>query len=407
MMHDKHRVLFVCSHPVQYMAPLFRRMAEHPKLDILVAYCSLQGADRGLDPDFGLELAWDIPLLEGYPWVEIPNRSPRPGPGRFWGLLNPGLSGLVATGQFDAVVIFTGYVCASFWLALSAAKWHRRALLFGSDAHELRSRDQREWKARFKSWFWPRLFRLADVVIVPSTSSVRLMHSLGLPPDRVVLTPYVVNNDWWRARAAQADRTAVRRSWGVPEGAPVVLFCAKLQPWKRPLDVLRAFASAEISEAYLIYAGDGSLRAELEAEAGKSGAAERVRFLGFLNQSQLPAVYRASDLLVLPSEYEPFGVVVNEAMLCGCAVAVSDRVGASCDLVCPAQTGFTFPVGDVEALARIFRELLPVPERLRQMGEDAQRRMESWSPRENIAATVNAIELAVRFRKGFRTEGSR
>lgn len=46
MMHDKHRVLFICSHPVQYMAPLFRRMAEHPKLDILVAYQALQGAGK-------------------------------------------------------------------------------------------------------------------------------------------------------------------------------------------------------------------------------------------------------------------------------------------------------------------------------------------------------------------------
>ena len=63
------------------------------------------------------------------------------------------------------------------------------------------------------------------------------------------------------------------------------------------------------------------------------GVADRVRFLGFVNQSGLPAVYAASDVLVLPSSYEPFGVVVNEAMLCGCAAIASDRVGARFDLV--------------------------------------------------------------------------
>ena len=55
--------------------------AQHPQLEILVAYCSLQGAEAGLDPDFGVKVAWDIPLLDGYPWVEVPNKSPCPGIG--------------------------------------------------------------------------------------------------------------------------------------------------------------------------------------------------------------------------------------------------------------------------------------------------------------------------------------
>jgi len=390
-------VVFVCSHPVQYMAQLFRGMAQHPKLDIMVAYCSLQGADRGVDPEFGIELAWDVPLLDGYPWVLIQNRSLRPGLGRFWGLLNPGLWKLVRTGEFDAVVIFTGYLYATFWIGAAAAKLHRKALLFGSDAHELRSRGQQVWKARFKKWFWPRLFRLADIVIVPSSRSVQLMCSLGIPPERVVLTPYVVHNNWWLERAGEVDRAAVRREWSVPECAPTVLFCAKLQPWKRPQDLLRAFARASVPDAYLVYAGEGPMRPELQAEAANLGVAERVRFLGFANQSQLPAVYRASDLLVLPSEYEPFGVVVNEAMLCGCAVAVSDRVGAGHDLVRPGETGFIFPCGDTDALAQIFREALPARARLQQIGAAARRRLESWSPRENIEAMVQAIERARQF----------
>jgi len=390
-------VVFVCSHPVQYMAQLFRGMAQHPKLDIMVAYCSLQGADRGVDPEFGIELAWDVPLLDGYPWVLIQNRSLRPGLGRFWGLVNPGLWKLVRTGEFDAVVIFTGYVYATFWIGATAAKRNRKALLLASDAHELRSRGQQAWKARFKKWLWPRLFRLADIVIVPSSRSVQLMRSLGIPPERVVLTPYAVHNDWWLERAGEIDRAAVRRQWRVPECAPAVLFCAKLQPWKRPQDVLRAFARANVPDAYLVYAGEGPMRPELQAEAATLGVAERVRFLGFANQSQLPAVYRASDLLVLPSEYEPFGVVVNEAMLCGCAVAVSDRVGAGHDLVRPGETGFIFPCGDTDALAQIFREALPARARLQQIGAAARRRLESWSPRENIEAMVQAIERARQF----------
>ncbi|HEV2382717.1 MAG TPA: glycosyltransferase family 4 protein [Terriglobia bacterium] len=395
MPEDRYRVLFVASHPVQYQAPLFRRMAEHPRLDIQVAYCSLVGAEAGVDPEFGVEVKWDVPLLEGYPWVHVPNRSPWPGLGRFLGLANPGLWKLIASGGYDAVVIYTGYACLSFWIALAAAKFHRKALLFGTDAHQLAARDGKSWKMNFKRLLWPRLFRLADVVIVPSNPGKALMRSLGIPEERLVVTPYVVDNGWWKEQAAQVDRSAVRRAWGVPDDAPVALFCAKLQPWKRPLDLLRAFARANVSGSHLVYAGEGPLRPDLEFGANALGITERVHFLGFVNQSHLPAVYCASDLLVLPSEYEPFGVVVNEAMLCGCAAVVSDRVGAGHDLISPARNGYLFPGGNVTALAAILGDLLSDGRRLQEMGEAARGRMTTWSPAQNVQGLLQAVGQSV------------
>jgi hypothetical protein len=185
----KYKVLLISSHPVQYASPLFRQMAQHPRLDIQVAYCSLQGAEAGVDPEFGVEVKWDIPLLEGYPWVHVPNRSPRPGLGRFFGLINPGLWKLVTRGDYDAVVLYTGYLYASFWIAVAAAKLRRVPILFGTDAVDLVPLDGQKWKVGVKRFLWPRLFRLASVVNVPSTGSVALMKSLGIPDERLVLTP--------------------------------------------------------------------------------------------------------------------------------------------------------------------------------------------------------------------------
>src|SRR5271168_601617 len=73
------RVLLIGTHPVQYSSPMFRLYANDPRLEIQVAYCSLQGAEAEFDRDFGVEVKWDVPLLEGYPWVEVPNRSWSPG----------------------------------------------------------------------------------------------------------------------------------------------------------------------------------------------------------------------------------------------------------------------------------------------------------------------------------------
>lgn len=397
------RILLIASHPVQYAAPIYREMARHPGLEILVAYSSLEGAEGGVDREFGREVKWDLPLLDGYPWVQIPDRGARPG---MRSLFQPGLWKLVRQGRFDAVVSYTGYRRASFWIAWLAARRSGTPFLFGTDAHEIRPRDARGWKIPLKRWAWPRLFGLADVVLAPSSGTVELLRSLRIPAERIALTPYVVDNAWWLEQASRVDRAASRDRWRVPGDAIVVLFCGKLQPWKRPLDLVRAFAQADVPLAHLVIAGEGPLRGAAEEEARRLGIADRVRFVGFVNQSELPGLYTASDLMVLPSDYDAFGVVVNEAMLCGCPVAASDRVGARFDLIQPGKTGVVFRCGDVDALAELLRSLGADPGRLRSMSVAARHRMETWSPRENVAGLVHAIQAACAAREGV-SRGSR
>jgi len=399
-MGRKYRVLLIASHPIQYAAPLYRLMAKHPQLDILVAYCSLQGAEKGVDPGFGVEVAWDVPLLEGYPWVHVPNRSPRPGIDRFFGLINPGLWKLVRQGRFDCLIVY-GYAYLSFWLAILSAKSARIPLILATDATCLAPRDGRGWKIPLKRILLPRIYGLADIVCATSSATIEFLRSLGIPEDCIVLCHYTVDNDYFAQATAKVNRIEVRQRWNIPDDAVVILFCGKLVPWKRPQDVLRAFAAINqqpqviSNPVYLIYAGEGILRQSLEIEAKSLGVTDRVRFLGFVNQSRLPEVYAASDLLVLPSEYEAWGLVVNEAMVCGLPVIVSDRVGAERDLVRPGETGEIYPVGNVAALSSILRRLLADPTQLKRMGEAARRRMETWSYRECIAGYVEAIEKAV------------
>jgi glycosyltransferase involved in cell wall biosynthesis len=302
---------------------------------------------------------------------------------------------LIRTGNYDAVISFVGYICGVFWITYLATKLSGAKFLFGTDATNLAARDGRAWKRSFKKVVWPKLFGLADQVIVPSSGTVELMRSLGLPRERITLTPYTVDNDWWTEQCKEVDRSAVRASWGASPGDMIILFSAKLQPWKRPLDLLQAFAKATISNALLVFAGEGPLREQLEWEAKVLGVASRVRCLGFVNQGTLPAVYRSADVMVLPSEYEPFGVVVNEAMCCGCPVIASDRVGAAIDLVAPTERGFVYPYGDIEALTAVLRRVAADRAFLESVGSACVARMQTWSPEHNIAATITAIRIAV------------
>jgi glycosyltransferase involved in cell wall biosynthesis len=303
----------------------------------------------------------------------------------------------VRDGKFDAVYV-TGYYVASQCIAILAAKRYGVPLILSTDAHSLGGRRVRSSFAQHvKRRIVRRIFDMADVVLGMSSASVEYL-KLSLRAaggdGRVRILRYVVDNDWWQERAANADRNALRARWAVPAAAVVVLFCAKLQEWKRPEDVLQAFVAAAVPDSYLVFAGAGPLGPELEARAKALGVADRVRFLGFVNQTALPGTYVASDLLVLPSGHEPFGLVVNEAMVCGRPAAVSDSVGAARDLVREGETGFVFPTGDVEVLAAILRRALPDRELLTRMGAAARRRMETWSPREYVEDIVAAVEVA-------------
>ena len=388
------RILILASHVIQYSSPLFRRMAQDSRLDVQIAYCTLQGAKPSIDPEFGVEVAWDTSVLDGYPWVHLPNRSPVPGLGRFFGLFNPGVWRLIRKSHFDAAIL-PGYFYCTAWIAIAAAKWNGTPILFLTDSHSLRSwRTQTPWKLRFKKWLVRRIFSLASAILVSSSGGVEYLKSLGVSGDRIFLVPTAVDNDWWTEQAAKVDRNGARAAWKIPAEGTVALFCAKLQRWKGPMDLLEAFARANVPKSYLAFAGDGPERSNLERRATELGLADRVRFLGFVNQSKLPSAYCAADLFVLPSLFEPFGLVVNEAMLCGLPVAVSDRVGAKFDLVRPDENGYVFPAGDVEALAAILRQILPDPEKRARMGAAARHRMETWSPREYTDGVVRAVQLA-------------
>jgi glycosyltransferase involved in cell wall biosynthesis len=397
----RRRLLIVASHVVQYSSPVFRALAQDPRMELMVSYCSMQGAETGLDPGFGIKVSWDTPLLDGYPWISVRNHALRPGLGNFFGLINPGLWKLIRDGHFDAVLV-SGYFYASAWISIAAAKWYGVPLLFITDSHSLHSwASQSKWKLRIKKVLVTKIFSLGNALLALSSGGVEHLKRLGFSSNRIVLAPYVVDNAWWSEEAARVDRNAVRSSWRISANGTVVLFCAKLQRWKAPMDVLRAFAMANIPNAYLVFAGEGPERSNLEDEVTELGLGDRVRFLGFLNQSQLPSTYCAADLLVLPSLYEPFGLVVNEAMLCGLPVVVSDHVGARFDLVHPNESGYIFPVGDVKALAGILKQVLPDVAKRARMGSAARQQMREWSPKEFVESIVHIVNLVANDKASF------
>ena len=399
MPDQRLRVLILTTHVIPYASPNYRALARDPRLETLVAYCSLQGAEAGFDPEFGVRVQWDVPLLDGYKWVHVPNKSLHPRLGHFWGLWNPSLWRLVRKENLDAVVIYTGYMYASFWLTVFAAKSAGVSVLISTDSTTLQSREEKHWKEWLKPFIVRRVYSFIDIIMAASNAAKRLALRLGAVEKCVRVIPCGMNKEAWLSSNGKFDRAAVRGSWNVPENAPVVLYCAKLQPWKRPLDLLEAFAKTNLLGVYLVFAGEGPQRGELESRVRALEAGERVRVLGFVNASQLPAFYKAADLFVLPSAYDPCPLVVPEAMFSGLPVILSDAVLGRLEMIEVGKSGYLYPCGDTDALAGVLRNVFADPQKLLQLKEGVRRQMESWTTKEFLDGWTGAVAAAVQLKR--------
>jgi glycosyltransferase involved in cell wall biosynthesis len=349
----RFRLAAVTSHPVQYQAPLFRRLAAHPEIELTVFYGERWGLDTCFDPDFGVDLRWDVPLTAGYAARFLPNRGWGDG---FFRVLNPGVVGALGRGRFDAVLVHS-YAHATALLAYLGAALGRIPVLLRTESERLRPRPLRVRAAR-RVLLAPLLRSTAAVLAIGSTNREFYLHH-GVPPERTFWTPYGVDNDFFAtfARERARHRCEVRSELGLAPDAPVVLFAGKLIPRKRPADLIDAVAAlATAPRPSLLFVGAGALRGALETRA--RAAAVGSRFVGFRNQSEIGRYYAAADVFVLPSEFETWGLVLNEAMACGLPVVASTGAGATRDLVVEGVNGFACPAGDVATIARALARLL-------------------------------------------------
>jgi len=117
-----------------------------------------------------------------------------------------------------------------------------------------------------------------------------------------------------------------------------------------------------------------------------------VRFMGFRNQSELPAFYALADIFVLPSINETWGLAVNEAMNAGCAIITTDQVGSAADLVRSGENGFSVPARDVPLLADALAACI-AQDRFRAMGKRSLALVQGWGITENVSGLRRALGL--------------
>jgi glycosyltransferase involved in cell wall biosynthesis len=323
------RLGIVDFNPIQYHVPLYQELAERSAVQLSVLYLSDRGLRPAFDSGFGVPVAWDIDLLSGYQNEFLPD--PGPWTRRLWQLTQWIKS--------QDVVVIHGHSDPWMLIAMAACRAARVPYLLRGDSGP---------DGRSGGWRGAVRWSTARAVVSGCAGGLAVgernrQFYRRYQARRITFAPYSVDNDRF-AKPPAVGRAELLARWELDPTLPVIMFCGKLQPHKQPLQ-LAAAVNRMTEPVTVLFVGDGELASQVTALL-KPG---RGRVTGFINQVELPAYYHAADILVMPSEFEPWGLVVNEAMAAGVLPVVSDRVGCGPDLV--QGIGEIYPCGDVGALA--------------------------------------------------------
>lgn len=384
------KVAVITTHPIQYQVPWFQALARLPGTTLKVYFALLPDSEQQ-GTGFNVPFAWDIPMLADYDWEALPNTARRPRLEGFFSSSTPSIRAVLASNRPD-VAILTGWNALPLVQALWACMVLKIPRIIRGESNAKRARP-----------FWVRLLHRAlmaryDACLAIGAANRDFYLGCGVDPSRIFPCRYFVENRRIRDQfeAALPERASLRARWHIPKSSFCFLYVGKLEPKKRIPDLLRALRTALRSSdnLHLLIVGAGELENEARALAAEGGLP--ASFAGFLNQTELTQAYAAGDCLVLPSDYgETWGLVVNEAMVCGLPAIVSDRVGCGPDLVEPGVTGAVFPFGDIPALARCMCDMAADRVRSRVLGRRAEERVRDYSVEHAVAGTVQALDFVL------------
>ena len=384
------RLAIIVSHPIQYYAPLYQRLALRTDLVLKVFFTWHAGEKGVVDHGFKKVIAWDISLTDGYESELVPNVASDPGTHHFLGVRNPSLIARVVSWLPDVVHI-TGWALYSHLFALRSLASRGIPILFRGDSHLLDTvmRNPRWW---IKRTFLRHIYTWPTSFLFVGQANRAYYKALGVEESRLLQCPHSIDVGRFSQNVESCERQANewRLSLGIKEGRFALLFAGKFEKKKQPLELIKAFLSLNDQRWVLIMVGNGELEEQVYRLA--DAESDRIKVLPFQNQSRMPVVYRLGDLFILPSAYgETWGLGVNEALASGRPVVVSDRVGCAADVVTDS-CGTVFNPDDPDGLSRTLAEMTQKPEELMKMREAAT--AQAW--RFDVGVTERSLVHAIR-----------
>jgi glycosyltransferase involved in cell wall biosynthesis len=378
------KVLIFATHPIQYQVPIYIELAK--QVELLVVYALKQTPKGQADAGFNVEFEWDIPLLKGYRYQYLTNYSEKPTTRNYRGIVidNNELNALIEKERPDRAIIHGWFPYAMLKIAACCKRKHVLTFCRG-DSHLLMHTPW--WKKIIKALLMRRILNHFDHFLYVGKANKRFYEYYGVKPERMHPALHCINTPYFEE---QFD--AVLRK--VPTGVINIGFAGKLIDIKRPFDLLNAVCQAKSkNRIQLILIGDGPLLEQFKTLASQLHV--KVKYEGFLNQTEIVGKgYAQLDALVVPSETETWGLVVNEVMTGGIPVIASNKTGCHADLIENGNTGYVFETKDIKDLSNKIDTLINDLDNGKMRAETIRKKVSRYALSETVNDYVSAMKLA-------------
>ena len=380
---------WIATHPIQYQAPLLRAISQSGNIDLEVIFFSDFSVNNYHDTEFGKSVSWGKEILEGYKFQFLRRLGFRINKISTFSPVILNLRSTILKGGYDVVMI-QGWNHYGMLMAAWICKRHGIKVLMRCEAtdHIQSSKGLKKW---IKEIMIVHYFSKIDFFFAIGTKNREYYKKRGIKKDKIDFMPYCVDNIFFEKKSFQISESNNHIYTQLDKSIPVILFSGKLISRKRPDLLLQAYDKLNNGKPYLIFVGDGELRNSLEAIA-KEKKLDKVFFIGFQQQSELINLYKLANIFVLPSDDETWGLVVNEAMVCECAVIASDRVGSAVDLVRNNENGFIFKSGCVDSLVLALNKCLD-NNSYHKMGKVSKKIIDNWGIPQNVISLNRVLKF--------------
>ncbi len=399
MAHDpprRKRVAFVTTHPIQYFAPMYRRINDSDDIEAVPIYLTKHGMRDDVDRGFGRAFNWDVDLLSGTNPIFVRGADTRRLDTGVTHMLAPGIWQVISDGAFDAVVIH-GHGVGANHVATMAAKRRGIPVFSLCDTHLGLPRSA--IKNAVRKPVMRAYYAMLDGFLAIGSPNRAFYRAMGVPERKLFDFPFTVDNDRFMSAAIMTDgeRQAFRARLGVHDERPIVLFASKFTPGKNPAHLIYAqrMLQARGHDFHLVLAGAGEMETELRALAAANPELS-IHFPGFFNQSELPRLFGACDIFSLPARAEAWGLVINEAMCAGLPIVASQEIGAVTDLVRQGVNGATHRAGDIDGIAEALEMLVGNSAAMKSMGQASREMISQWSYDRCVAGLREALRATSR-----------